>query len=121
MRLNQLNTMDWMMAAIGAGVGLLLGIVTMWPKPFPLLVVDMNRAIVAPSVMLAHSKLTHEQQLKIMARFSHTLPKVISDYGRTHRVTLIGAPLLASYKSSPVDVTDELIALTLARIKHEAR
>lgn len=33
-----------------------------WQKPANLVVVDMNRAIQTPSVMLAHSKLTVEEQ-----------------------------------------------------------
>jgi len=71
-------------------------------------------------VLLARSNLTHEEQLNIMDRFSRALPEVIKDYGRAHRVTLVSAPVLTGYKPSLVDVTDELIALTIARIKHEA-
>lgn len=121
MQLNQIKTMHWVFAGIGGLIGILAGIWVMWPKSLPLLVVDMNRAIEAPSVMLARSKLTHEEQLKIMEHFSRTLPEVIKDYGASHQVTLVSASVLSNFKPSHVDVTDELIALTITRIKHEAR
>ncbi len=120
MPFNRLNTTYWVIAGVCGFIGVLAGMFMMWPKPLPLLVVDMNRAIEAPSVLLARSKLTHEEQLNIIDRFSRALPEVIKDYGRSHRVTLVSAPVLTGYKPSQVDVTDELIALTIARIKHEA-
>jgi conjugal transfer pilin signal peptidase TrbI len=65
MQLNPFKTMHWVFAGIGGLIGILAGILVMWPKPLPLLVVDMNRAIEAPSVMLARSKLTHEEQWSV--------------------------------------------------------
>ncbi len=82
MQLNQIKTMHWVFAGIGGLIGILAGIWVMWPKSLPLLVVDMNRAIEAPSVMLARSKLTHEEQLKIMEHFSRTLQKSSRIMGR---------------------------------------
>lgn len=84
----------------------------------PLVIVDMNRAIQAPSVMLAHSKLTVEEQSDIMKRFSALLPKIIKDYGASHRVTVVGSTVLASHNA--VDITDTIVELTIARMKHES-
>lgn len=86
-------------------------------NPASLVVVDMTRAIQKPSVMLAHSKLSSNAQLKIMAGYSALLPKVISEYGQSHRVTIVSATVLAS--QNKVDVTDEVVALTIERMKHE--
>ncbi|MBA2650224.1 MAG: TrbI F-type domain-containing protein [Legionella sp.] len=104
--------------AIIAGILAMLALVCiLWAKPEHLVVVDMSRVIQAPSMMLARSKLSEASQLEIMEKISKVLPKVIAEYGKSHGVTVIGATVLAS--QSEVDVTQEIIALTIARVKHE--
>lgn len=117
-KLMLLNQLGWKVWAIAGAAGLLvLALVLMVLKPIPLVVVDMTRAIQKPSVMLARTKLTSDAQLKIMERFSKVLPNVIKEYGQTHRVTIISAPVLASLNT--LDVTDEVVDLTITRMKHE--
>jgi conjugal transfer pilin signal peptidase TrbI len=117
-KLMLLNQLGWKFGAIAGAVGLLaLALVLMVQKPIPLVVVDMTRAIQKPSVMLTRTKLTSDAQLKIMERFSRVLPNVIKEYGQTHRVTIISATVLASHNT--LDVTDEVVDLTISRMKHE--
>ena len=89
-----------------------------WQTPLPLVVVDMNRAIQAPSVMLAHSKLTEKEQSYIIKRFSALLPEVIKEYGASLGVTVVGSSVLASHNA--VDITATIVELTIARMKHES-
>lgn len=117
MRFNQLDKKSLILAGVAGCFLVTVLIGFSWKKPAPLVVVDMTRAIQAPSLMLARSKLTSDEQLKIMRRFSALLPGVIKEYGHTHRVTLVSATILASHNN--VDVTNEVVALTIARMKHE--
>lgn len=86
-------------------------------KLIPFVVVDINRAVQEPSRMLAHTKLDKDAQLKAMRMYSSLLPKVIDEYGKKHRVTIIGASVLASHNE--IDVTHKIISLTITRMKHE--
>ena len=117
MRLNLSGEKRWVFAGAAGFLVLLVLMWTVYKKPSPLVVVDMNHAIQAPSMMLARSKLTADTQLKIMRRFSTLLPKVITEYGQAHRVTIVSATVLASHNNT--DVTGEVIAATIARMKHD--
>lgn len=117
MRLNQLDVKQWAMVGTAGVLVVLVLMLMVWKNPTPLVVVDMTRAVQSPSLMLARSKLTPDAQLKIMSRFSTLLPKIVKEYGQTHQVTVVSAAILASHNN--VDVTNEIIALTIARMKHE--
>lgn len=117
MRLNQLDVKQWALIGLAGVLVAQVLVLMVWKKPTPLVVVDMTRAIQSPSLMLARSKLTSDAQLKIMGRFSTLLPKVIKEYGQAHRVTVVSATVLASHNNA--DVTNEVIALTISRMKHE--
>ena len=112
------NVMHWMLYSV-LGFFLILVFARFFGhSPQPLVVVDMNRAIQAPSVMLAHSKLTVEEQSDIMKRFSALLPEVIKEYGASLGVTVVGSTVLASHNA--YDITDTMVELTIARMKHES-
>lgn len=116
MRLNHLGMTFWVPAGV-AGFFLVLAVVfIVWNKPVPLVVVDMTRAIQAPSLMLAQSKHSQEAQLHIMSRFSSLLPEIIAAYGQEHRVTIVSATVLASHNT--LDITNEVVSRTIARMKH---
>ncbi len=66
--------------------------------------------------MLAHSRLSQKAQLKIMTQYSALLPEIIKAYGQDHQVTVVSATVLASY--STVDITNVVVAQTIARMKH---
>jgi len=117
MRLNQLDVKQWAMVGTAGVLVVLVLMLMVWKNPTPLVVVDMTRAVQSPSLMLARSKLTPDAQLKIMSRFSTLLPKIVKEYGQKHQVTVVSAAILASHNN--VDVTNEIIALTIARMKHE--
>lgn len=89
-----------------------------WQTPQPLVVIDMNRAIQRPSLLLAHSKLTVEEQANIMKRFSKLLPEVIKDYGKSHEVSVIASQVLVNQNN--IEITDAIVDLTIARMKHES-
>ncbi|MCW8400501.1 type-F conjugative transfer system protein TrbI [Legionella sp. PATHC038] len=100
-----------------AVLGLLLCLLAFAHKHSSLVVIDMTRVIQKPSMMLARSKLTEQEQLKIMRRFSALLPEVIKAYGVSHQVTVISSPVLFSQNTQ--DATDEIVAQTISRMKHE--
>lgn len=104
-----------------AALGFLLMTALMWKlnqKITPFAVVDITRAIQEPSRLFAASKLNKEAQQKAMRAYSNLLPKVIEDYEKTHRLTIISAYVLAGHNR--VDITNEITALTIARMKHGA-
>ncbi|KTD66210.1 putative TrbI protein [Legionella santicrucis] len=117
MQLNQWNVSYRMVLGALGGLGLLLFLCSLTQSRPSLVVIDMTRAIQKPSMMLARSKLTEQEQLKIMSRFSALIPKVIKAYGASHRVTVISAPVLVSQNTQ--DVTDEIVEQTISRMKHE--
>ncbi|HHF0526710.1 TPA: TrbI F-type domain-containing protein [Legionella anisa] len=117
MQPNSPNVMHWCLAGV-LGFFLILMFAHFFGQKTPsLVVVDMNRAIQKPSLWLAHSKLTEQAQSDIMRRFSALLPEIIEEYGASHGVTVVGSTVLASNNS--VDITDTLVELTIARMKHE--
>ena len=116
MQHSQIGLKIWTIACVAGFVFLTLLFLAL-QKPTHLVVVDMTRAIQKPSVILAHSKLTSETQLKIMERFSKMLPHIIKEYAKTHRVTVISASVLASHNT--LDVTDEVVDMTITRMKHD--
>jgi conjugal transfer pilin signal peptidase TrbI len=112
------KVMHWMLLSVLGFFLILLLVRFFWLSPQLLVVVDMNRAIQVPSMMLAHSKLTEKEQSYIIKRFSSLLPEVIKEYGASLGVTVVGSSVLASYNA--VDITDTIVELTIARMKHES-
>ena len=80
-----------------------------------LVVVDMERVIQRPSEMLSRSKISEKAQQKIMQRYASLLPKVISEYGEAHGVTVLSCKVLVSQSHS--DISNIIIEQTLARLK----
>ena len=97
---------------------LLTGVGFSWLHRPQLVVVDMMRAIHVPSQMLAHSKISSDEQLKIMSRYSALLPKIIKAYGESHHVTVVSAMVFVSHNG--LDVTSTIIEQTLAGLRHDA-
>lgn len=83
-----------------------------------LVVVDMMRAIHVPSAMLAHSTMSGDEQLKLMARYSALLPKIIKAYGDHHHVTVVSTTVFVSHNG--LDITSTIIEQTLAGLRHDA-
>lgn len=79
-------------------------------KPTLIAVVDMQRLLNQPAVLLSQSNLSEQEQKKILKQYSSLLPQVLSQYGASHHVTLITATVISSGR---FDVTDEVIAATL--------
>lgn len=99
----------------------LLAIMTVWviknKEPQPrMVVIDMKRAIETPSASLSRSKLTKEEQERVMKLFATYLPQVIEDYGKAHHLMIVSAPVLVSQKG--MDITDLMINDTILRLKH---
>lgn len=115
---NPLSVKFWAMAAIAGLLVMAVSVSKIGQNSNQLKVVDMTRAIQATSMMLARSKLSKEMQLKIMERYANVLPSVIKEYAQQHGVTIISAAVLAS--QNKIDVTGDVMDLTIARIKHEA-
>ena len=80
-----------------------------------LVVVDMERVIQRPSEMLSRSKISEKAQQKIMQRYAAVLPKVISEYGEAHGVTVLSCKVLVSQSHN--DISNIIIEQTLARLK----
>ncbi len=82
-------------------------------KPTLIAVVDMQRLLNQPAVLLSQSNLSEQEQKKILKQYSSLLPQVLSQYGASHHVTLITATVILSGR---FDVTDEVIAATLDQL-----
>lgn len=82
-------------------------------KPTLIAVVDMQRLLNQPAVLLSQSNLSEQEQKKILKQYSSLLPQVLSQYGASHHVTLITATVISSGR---FDVTDEVIAATLDQL-----
>lgn len=78
--------------------------------------IDMNKAITQPAKMLAKSRLSPKRQQALLASYSSKLSGVISDYGKTHHVTVVAGSVL--YKSNDSDITNRVITQTLERIQY---
>ncbi|OGV48404.1 MAG: hypothetical protein A3F46_01120 [Legionellales bacterium RIFCSPHIGHO2_12_FULL_42_9] len=83
-----------------------------------LVVVDMARVVQRPSEMLSRSNLSEKAQQKIMQRYAAALPKVISEYGEAHGVTVLSCKVLVSQSHN--DISNIIIEQTLSRLKHDA-
>jgi len=118
MQPNSPNVLYWWQAGVLGFFLILIFVHFFWQKPPSLVVVDMNRAIQKPSLWLANSKLTKQAQSDIIRRFSALLPEIIKEYGSSHKVTVVGSTVLAS--NNLVDITDTIVELTIARMKHES-
>lgn len=96
-------------------VGLVLSGMVLWNmhKPAPIAVVDMQRLLNQPAVLLSQSNLSEQEQKKVLKQFSSLLPQILSQYGASHHVTLITATVISSGR---FDVTDEVIAATLEQL-----
>lgn len=81
-------------------------------------VIDMKRVIEIPSERLSRSKLTKDEQERVMKLFATHLPKVIKDYGKAHHLLIVSAPILVSQKN--LDITNLMIHETVTRIKKDA-
>lgn len=101
---------------LSAGIGALVSSVIFWvsSSPSPFALVDMQRLLNQPAVMLSKSNLTESEQKDILKQYSSLLPLVLSEYGASHKVTLITATVLSS---GSFDVTDDVIATTLEKLK----
>lgn len=99
-------------------VGVLLLVATFLITSRPkIVVVDLARAIQEPALRLAHSKLSGDEQGKLIARFTKLLPEVIEAYAASHSCTVVGAHVLAS--PNHLDITPLMIKETIQRLKHE--
>lgn len=106
------------MVVVAAALLLLLTVAGLfWLHQPRLVVVDMMRAIHVPSQLLAHSKMSSDEQLKLMSRYSALLPKIIKAYGDSHHVTVMSATVFVSHNG--LDVTSTIIEQTLAELRHE--
>ncbi|WP_058533788.1 type-F conjugative transfer system protein TrbI [Legionella saoudiensis] len=96
-------------------VVLILSGMVLWGlhKPTPIAVVDMQRLLNQPAVLLSQSNLSEQEQKKVLKQYSSLLPQVLSQYGASHHVTLITATVISSGR---FDVTDEVIAATLEQL-----
>jgi conjugal transfer pilin signal peptidase TrbI len=79
-----------------------------------LAIVDMQRLLNQPAVLLAQSKLSETAQKKLLKRYTALLPQVLTEYGKVHQLTLITATVITG---GTLDVTDEVIEETLERLK----
>lgn len=96
------------------GIGL-IGVLLCCHSKVPLIaIVDMQRLLNQPATLLSQSKLSEKEQKDVLKRYSALLPKVLSEYGESHKVTLITATVISS---GAVDVTDEIIGVTLEKLK----
>ncbi|HEM6962641.1 TPA: TrbI F-type domain-containing protein [Legionella pneumophila] len=84
-------------------------------KPSPkFAVVDMQRLLNQPAVLMSQSKLSQDEQKAVLQRYAEILPKVLIHYGQSHQLTLISATVITT---GAADVTDEIIDLTLDKLR----
>jgi len=77
-------------------------------------VVDMQRLLNQPAVLMSQSKLSQDEQKAVLQRYAEILPKVLIHYGQSHQLTLISATVITT---GAADVTDEIIDLTLDKLR----
>ncbi|KTD47445.1 putative TrbI protein [Legionella quinlivanii] len=96
--------------------GAVLSGVLTWshPKGAPIAIVDMQRVLNQPAVLLSQSHLSEKEQKTVLSHYSSLLPQVLSEFGESRHVTLIAATVIAS---GSLDVTDEVIAIALEKLK----
>ena len=97
---------------------LAFGLAAYWLKPAPkLCIVNLHKALEQPAHLLIKSQYSKTQQKEILKRFSRHLLPVIQRYAKDHQQTVIDAKTLAD--DGQIDITDEIVKLTLEAIKHE--
>ncbi|HHF7349655.1 TPA: type-F conjugative transfer system protein TrbI [Legionella feeleii] len=79
-----------------------------------LYVIDMQRALHQPALLLSRSPLSEAEQKALLSAFAKRLPDVIADYCKAHKVTLIAAPVLGN--SGENELTDYFIEKTLNEV-----
>ncbi|STX84876.1 putative TrbI protein [Legionella donaldsonii] len=79
-----------------------------------LYVIDMQRALHQPALLLSRSPLSETEQKALLSAFAKRLPDVIADYCKAHKVTLIAAPVLGN--SGENELTDYFIEKTLNEV-----
>lgn len=101
---------------LSAVIGAVLTGVFFWKHQAipPIAIVDMQRLLNQPAVLLSQSTLSETEQKNVLKRYSSLLPKVLSEYGKSHQVTLITTTVITS---GSFDVTDEVIGATLEKLK----
>lgn len=115
MELNMRIDSQWILTSCGIMMFVTFLVLTIrQPK---LVVVDMTRVIELPAARLAHSTMPASKQAQLMTRFTKCLPDVIEQYAKAHHVTVISGKVLA--RENSLDVTRNIIELTLLRLKHE--
>lgn len=108
----QLNSKHFIYVLIGAG--LLGALLLSYNKTPAIAIVDMQRLLNQPATLLSQSKLSEKEQKEVLKHYSTLLPNVLSEYGESHRVTLITATVISS---GALDVTDEIIGVTVEKLK----
>ena len=94
-------------------IAVLIGSFEVFKKP-TLYVIDMQRALHQPALLLSRSPLSEAEQKALLSAFAKRLPEVIADYCRAHKVTLIAAPVLGN--SGENELTDYFIEKTLNEV-----
>lgn len=102
--------------SISALIGVALAGIFVWnhQKVLPIAIVDMQRLLNQPAVLLSQSKLSEKEQKEVLKHYSSLLPNALLEYGESHHVTLITATVISS---GSFDVTDEIIGATLEKLK----
>jgi len=81
-----------------------------------LAVIDIKRAISTPARMLAKSRLSQDEQKRLLERYSASLQSVIRKYGKQHRLTIVSSTVL--FHDSNNDITALIISKTLDEVRH---
>lgn len=72
------------------------------------------KAAVSIPVSLAAKKFSREKQARFVKAYTAAVGTTIRDYGKAHHVTIIAGTIL--YAQAGRDITDTIIAQTLARL-----
>lgn len=94
-------------------IAVLIGSFEVFKKP-TLYVIDMQRVLHQPALLLSHSPLSETEQKALLSAFAKRLPEVIADYCKAHKVTLIAAPVLGNNGEN--ELTDYFIEKTLNEV-----
>lgn len=105
---------QWVLVICGLMV--LITFVILNGKSPRIAVIDMSRVIEMPAARLAHTKMPAKAQAQVISRFTKCLPDVIATYAKSHHLTVISGKVLAHENS--LDITNDIIQLTLLRLKH---
>ena len=80
-----------------------------------LAVIDIKRAISTPARLLAKSRLSQDEQKRLLERYSEILQSVIRDYGKQHRLTIVSSTVLTHGNNH--DITALIISKTLDEVR----